>query len=113
MKFWRGTVASKSPCNRRRDLPLLDPQAFPFPARDGCDPRDSRGRIRSSGVSDAPIENDHMVEQISAAGAYPAFRNAVLPWTSEAGAPGLNAETLHCFDQFIIERERYVDAILF
>ena len=50
-----------------------------------------------------PIENDHMVEQIPAAGAYPAFRNAVLPWTSEAGALGLNAETLHCFDHFIIE----------
>ena len=27
----------------------------------------------------APIENDHMVEQIPAAAAYPAFRNAVLP----------------------------------
>src|SRR6476646_4016595 len=50
-----------------------------------------------------PIENDHMVEQIPAAGAYPAFRNAVLPWTSKAGALGLNAETLHCFDHFIIE----------
>jgi hypothetical protein len=30
------------------------------------------------------IENDHVVEQIPAAGAYPAFRNTVLPWTSEA-----------------------------
>src|SRR5450631_4543674 len=50
-----------------------------------------------------PIENDHMVEQIPAAGAYPAFRNAVLPWTSEAGALGLNAEALHSFDHFIIE----------
>src|ERR1039457_4682153 len=42
-----------------------------------------------------PIENDHVVEQIPAAGAYPAFRNAVLPWTSEAGALGLNAEAIH------------------
>jgi hypothetical protein len=31
-----------------------------------------------------------MVEQIPAAGAYPAFRNAVLPWTSEACAVGSN-----------------------
>jgi hypothetical protein len=50
-----------------------------------------------------PIENDHMVEQIPAADAYPAFRNAVLPWTTETGALGLNAETLHCFDHFIVE----------
>src|SRR3954465_8244881 len=50
-----------------------------------------------------PIENDHMVEQIPAAGAYPAFRNAVLPWTAEAGALGLNAETFHSFDHFIVE----------
>ena len=50
-----------------------------------------------------PIENDHMIEQIPAAGAYPAFRNTVLPWTSESRALGRNAETLHCFDHFIIE----------
>src|ERR1039458_7327577 len=50
-----------------------------------------------------PIENDHMVEQIPAAGAYPAFRNTVLPWTSEARPLWLDAETLHCFDHFIIE----------
>ena len=37
-----------------------------------------------------PIENDHMVEQIPAAGAYPAFRNAVLPWTAEVCSLGLN-----------------------
>ena len=49
------------------------------------------------------IENDQMVEQFQAAGAYPAFRNAVLPWTSEAGALGLNAEAVHSFDHFIIE----------
>jgi hypothetical protein len=49
------------------------------------------------------IENNHMVEQIPATSAYPAFRNAILPWTSEAGALGLNAETLHCFDHLIIE----------
>jgi hypothetical protein len=44
-----------------------------------------------------------MIEQIPAASAYPVFRNPVLPWTSEAGALGLNAKTLHCFDHFIIE----------
>jgi len=49
------------------------------------------------------IENDHMVEQIPAAGAYPTFRNTVLPWTSETGALGPNAKTLYCFDHFIIE----------
>ena len=49
------------------------------------------------------IENDHMVEQFPAAGAYPAFRNAVLRWTSEVGALGLKAETLQCFDHFVIE----------
>jgi hypothetical protein len=50
-----------------------------------------------------PIENDHMVESIPAAVAYPAFRNPVLPWTSEAGALGLNVETLHSFDHFTVE----------
>src|SRR5579863_181115 len=50
-----------------------------------------------------PFENDHMVEQIPAAVAYPAFRNPVLPWTSETGALGLNAETLHSFDHFTVE----------
>jgi hypothetical protein len=41
-----------------------------------------------------PVKNDHMVEQIPAAGAYPTFRNAVLSWTTETVALGLNAETL-------------------
>src|ERR1035441_1368793 len=50
-----------------------------------------------------PIENDHVVEQIPSAGAYPAFRNTVLPWTSEARPLWLDAETLHCLDHFIIE----------
>jgi hypothetical protein len=50
-----------------------------------------------------PIENDQMVEQVPAAGAYPAFCNAVLPWTLEAGALGLNAKTLYFFNHFIIE----------
>src|ERR1035441_9815307 len=51
----------------------------------------------------SPIENDYVVEQIPSAGAYPAFRNTVLPWTSEARPLWLDAETLHCLDHFIIE----------
>ena len=49
------------------------------------------------------IENDHVVEQIAAAVTDPAFRNAVLPWTSEAGPLGLDAECLHGIDHFAIE----------
>src|ERR1035438_1095064 len=49
------------------------------------------------------IENDHVVEQIPAAGACPALRNTVLPWTSEARPRWIDAESLHCFDRFIIE----------
>jgi len=32
------------------------------------------------------VHNDHVVEQIAAAGAYPSFGHTVLPWASEAGA---------------------------
>ena len=49
------------------------------------------------------IENDHMVKEITSAGADPALGNAVLPWTSEAGPLWLNAETPDCFDHFVIE----------
>ena len=45
----------------------------------------------------------HMIEQNPAAAAYPVFRTAVLPWTSEAGALGLNDKTLNCCNHFIIE----------
>ena len=50
-----------------------------------------------------PIENDHMVEQIPATGASPAFRNAVLPWTSEARLLWADTEALHGFGHFTIE----------
>ena len=50
-----------------------------------------------------PIENDHMVEQIPATGANPAFRNAVLPWTSEARLLWADTEALHGFGHFTIE----------
>ena len=49
------------------------------------------------------IENDHVVEQIPAAGTYPAFRNAVLPWTSDARPLWYDAEALHGFGHFTIE----------
>src|ERR1035438_684335 len=49
------------------------------------------------------IENDYMVEQIPAAVAYPAFRDAVLPWASEAGLLGLDAEALDRVNHFFIE----------
>src|ERR1035438_9198756 len=49
------------------------------------------------------IENDHLVEQIPAAGAYPAFRNTVLPWTSEARPLWHDTEALHGFGHFTIE----------
>jgi hypothetical protein len=41
------------------------------------------------------IEYDDMIEQIFSTAANPAFGDAVLPWASEAGSFGLDAETLH------------------
>jgi len=49
------------------------------------------------------VENDHMVEQISAAVPDPTFSDTVLPWASEAGPLGLDAEALLGFDHFFIE----------
>ena len=49
------------------------------------------------------IQRDHMVEQISAAGADPTLRNAILPGTSEACPFGFDAETLHGSGHFCIE----------
>src|ERR1035437_1351599 len=49
------------------------------------------------------IENDHVVEQIPAEGAYPAFRNTVLPWTSEARPLWPDTEALHGIGHFTIE----------
>ena len=50
----------------------------------------------------ALIENDHVVEQVSA-GSYPAFRNTVLPWTSEACPHWSDTEALQGFGHFSIE----------
>ena len=49
------------------------------------------------------IENNQVVEQIPAACAYPAFRNTVLPWASEARPLWLDTEALHGFAHFTIE----------
>jgi len=49
------------------------------------------------------VENDHMVEQISAAVPDPSLRNAVLPRASEAGLLGLDAEARHGVDHLRIE----------
>src|ERR1017187_7948212 len=49
------------------------------------------------------VEQDYMIEQIPSAITNPAFCNTVLPWTSEAGPLGLDAEALHCADNFLIE----------
>jgi hypothetical protein len=46
------------------------------------------------------IENDHVVEQIPASGADPAFRNTVLPWTFEARSLWLDTEAPHHFGHF-------------
>src|ERR1700694_1570665 len=51
----------------------------------------------------ALIENNHVVEQIPAAGAYPAFRNTVLPWTSEACPHWSDTEALQGLGHFSIE----------
>ena len=49
------------------------------------------------------IENDHVIEQIPAAGSNEVLRHAVLPGALEASALGLNAEALDCFNDFLIE----------
>ena len=49
------------------------------------------------------VEYDDMIEQISSTTADPAFRNAVLPGTSEAGPFGLDAEALHETGHLFIE----------
>jgi hypothetical protein len=49
------------------------------------------------------IEHDHMVEQIAAAVSDPAFSDAILPRTAEAGSFRLNAKTFDGIDNFFIE----------
>ena len=49
------------------------------------------------------VENDYRVEQITAAIADPTLCNAFLPWASEAGSLGLDAETLRRVDHFFVE----------
>ena len=49
------------------------------------------------------IENDHMVEQITAAVADPTLGNAILPRASEAGSLRFDTEALDRFDHFGVE----------
>jgi hypothetical protein len=49
------------------------------------------------------IHDERMVDQIPAAVANPALGYAVLPRTSEAGPLGMDAEALHCVEDFSIE----------
>ncbi len=49
------------------------------------------------------VQDRHMIEQITAAVVDPTFGNAILPRTSKAGSLGLDAEALHCVDDFFIE----------
>ena len=49
------------------------------------------------------IHNDHVVEQIPAAGANPTFCDTILPRTSETGSLWCNAKGLHGVDDFIVE----------
>lgn len=49
------------------------------------------------------IQNDHIVEQIPAAGAYPSLGETVLPRTAVAGSLRLNAECLHGIDHLRIK----------
>lgn len=49
------------------------------------------------------VEHDYMVKQVASAIANPAFRDAVLPWTPEAGPFGLDAEAHYGADNFAVE----------
>ena len=51
----------------------------------------------------APIEHDHMIEQIVAAVANKALRDAVLPWALEAGSLGLDAQVPDRVNHLVIE----------
>ena len=49
------------------------------------------------------VENDDVIEQVSAATTHKAFGNAVLPRAAEAGAFGLDAEALDRVDHLFAE----------
>ena len=48
-------------------------------------------------------EDDHVVEQISAAISDPTLGDTVLPRTTEAGSLRLDADALHSLDHFVVE----------
>lgn len=49
------------------------------------------------------VDDDHVVEEISAAVANPTLCDAVLPRAPEAASLGLDPEAFHCGDHFFIE----------
>src|ERR1035437_1837621 len=49
------------------------------------------------------VQDDHMIEQITATVTNPALGNTVLPRASETGPPGLDTEALHSIDDLLIE----------
>jgi len=49
------------------------------------------------------IHYNYVIDQVTAAVPNPALGNPVLPWTSEAGPLGLDAEAFHRVDHFFIE----------
>lgn len=57
----------------------------------------------------ALIENDHMIEQVAPATTDEAFRNAILPRTSETGSFRLDAEALQRVNNFGTETGTLVE----
>ena len=51
----------------------------------------------------ALIENDDMIEQVSATASYETFANAILPWSLKAASLRLNAEVPDGFEDLFVE----------
>ena len=49
------------------------------------------------------VEYDHLIEQFPTTAANEPFRNAVLPWASEARPFRLDTEALDCIDSVAVE----------
>jgi len=49
------------------------------------------------------VENNHMVEYVPPAISDKSFRDAILPWTAEAGLLGRDSKALYRFDDLTIE----------
>ena len=55
------------------------------------------------------VENNHVVEQVSAAATDPTLGDAVLPRTSETGSLRLNAESINCLNHLVVEMEAAIE----